>query len=108
MTSIWNPHEKAYPSNKEIMLSWEGNLINKKDRQNFLLSDIEEDATISVTSKNCSIEMRSVEILIDAAHQDDGRPKPVYTTSPRKIYQVSKVLASITPTLNNALLHESL
>ena len=60
MTSIWNPHEKAYPSNKEIMLSWEGNLINKKDRQNFLLSDIEEDATIAVASKIFSMEMQAV------------------------------------------------
>ena len=42
------------------MLKWEGNLINKKGRQHFLLSDIEEDATIAVASKIFSMEMQAV------------------------------------------------
>ena len=49
-TSIWNPHDKAYSSNEESMLYWEGNFIDKKDHQNFLLSEIGEDANIAVTS----------------------------------------------------------
>ena len=39
-TRRWNTHNKAYSSNKESMIDWEGNLIDKKDRQHFLLSDI--------------------------------------------------------------------
>ena len=50
-TSRWNPHYKAYTSNKKIMIYWEGHLIEKKDRQHFLLSEIEEDVTIDLTSK---------------------------------------------------------
>ena len=80
-TRRWNPHDKAYSSNEASMTFWEGNLINKKDRQNFLLSDIEEDATISVTTKICSIDMRVVETLIDAAHQDYGIPMQQEITS---------------------------
>ena len=80
--SRWNPHYKAYASNEEIMLDWEGNLIEKKDRQNFPLSEIDEDATIAVTSKNFSVEMRAVETLIDAAHQDDGIPRIIFHTFP--------------------------
>ena len=80
LTTIkWNPHAKSYSSNEEIMLDWEGNLTNKKDVQHFLLSDIEEYATIAATIKICSMEMRAVETLIDAAHQDDGIPRPVFT-----------------------------
>ena len=52
--------------------------------------------------------MRSVENLIYAAHQDDGRPTPVFTPPPRKVDQVSILLASISPTLDDALLYESL
>ena len=90
------------------MLDWEGNLIDKKDRQHFLLSEIEKDVTIAGTSKFCSMEMRSVETLIDAAHQDYGRPRPVFAPSPREVYQVSTVLASISPTLDDALIYESI
>ena len=59
------------------MLDYGGSLIGKKNCQHFLLSEIEENANISVTSIVCSMEMRAVETLIDAAHQDDGRPRPV-------------------------------
>ena len=94
-TRRWNPHDKAYSLNEERMLYWEGNLIDKKDHHNFLLSETEEDATIAVTSKICSMEMRAVETLIDAAHKDVGIPRPVFTPSPRDVDQMSTVLASI-------------
>ena len=86
------------------MLYWEGNLIGKKYSQNFRTSEIEEYATIFVSSKICSMEMRAVATLIDAAHQDDGRPRSVFAPSPREVDQVSTVLTSILPTLENNLL----
>ena len=54
------------------------------------------------------MEMRAVETLIDAAHQDYERPRPVSTPPPREVDQMSKVLASISPTLDDALLFDSL
>ena len=90
------------------MLDWEVNLVDKKYRQHFLLSKIEEEANIAVTSKFCSMEMQAVKTLVDAAHQDDGRPGPVFTPSPREVDRVSTVLASISPTLEDALLYDSL
>ena len=108
MTRSWNPNEKAYSWNEESMIDCEGKLIDNKDHQQLLLSEIEEYATIAVTTKICSRAMRAVENLIDAAHQDNGRPSPVLTTYPREVDQVSTVLASISPTLDYALLYESL
>ena len=35
--------------------------FDKKDRQHLLLSYIEEDATIAVTRKICSMDMRAVD-----------------------------------------------
>ena len=90
------------------MLDWEGNLIDYKYQHNFLLSDIEEDSTIAVTSKICSMEIRAVETLIDAFHQYDMIPGKCFTPSPRKVDQVSTVLASISPTLDDTLIYESL
>ena len=54
------------------------------------------------------MEMQAVETLIDSAHQDNGIPRKVFTPSPGEVDQVSTVLASISPTLDNALLYESL
>ena len=67
------------------MLDSEGNLTDKEDRQNFLLSEIDEDATIPVTRKIFSMEMRAVRTLIDAAHQYNGIPRPVLTPSTREV-----------------------
>ena len=107
-TSIWNPHDKAYLSSEYSMLNWEVNLIDKKNCLHFLLSDIEKDAIISVTSKICNMEMRAVETLIDESHQYDGRPRPIFIPYPREVDQVSIVLASISLTLDDALLCDSL
>ena len=90
------------------MLDWEGNPINKKDRPHFLLSEIEEDATIAVTSKIFIMEMWTVETFIDADHQDDGRTRPVFKLSTRKADQVYTVLTSISPTLDYAPLYDYL
>ena len=54
------------------------------------------------------MEIRTVEKFIDASHQDDGKPRTVFTTSLREVDQVSRVLASITPTLDDPLIYESL
>ena len=64
--------------------------------------------TIDVTSKIFSMEMRAVETLINADHQDYGRPRPVLSPSPHELDHVSTVLVSISPTLDNALIYDSL
>ena len=66
---------------------------------------MEEDANIAVTSKFFSMEIRTVETLIDGAHQNDGIPRPVFTLSPRKVDQVSTLLTSFSPTLDESLIY---
>jgi hypothetical protein len=43
MPSRWNPHCDVFAANEENMLDWEGNMIEKKDRTQILLSEISED-----------------------------------------------------------------
>ena len=54
------------------------------------------------------MEMRAVETLIYADNKDDGIPRPVFTPSPSEVDQVSTLLASILPTLDNYLLYDFL
>ena len=90
------------------MLDYGGSLIGKKNCQHFLLSEIEEDATIAVTSKMCIMEMQAVETLIYADHQYYGRPRPVFTPSPSEVDQVSTLLNSISQNLDYALIYDFL
>ena len=52
--------------------------------------------------------MQTVETLIDASNQYDGRPRIFFTPFPRKVDQVSSVMASISVTLDNSLIYYSL
>ena len=38
--SQWNPHCDSYTTNKENMLDWEGNMVERKDRVQIVLSEI--------------------------------------------------------------------
>ena len=42
--SRWDPHESAYAHKKAQMLDWQGEMVEHKNRQSILLSNIEEDA----------------------------------------------------------------
>jgi hypothetical protein len=42
-SSTMHPYCDAYASNEENMLDWEGNMVQKRDRLQILLSDIPEE-----------------------------------------------------------------
>ena len=44
--SRWNPHNSAYAHNEANMLDWQGEMVETKDRQTILLSEIEEEEDI--------------------------------------------------------------
>ena len=60
------------------MLNWEGNKIDKSDRQQFLLFDIEEDVVMAASVQIFSMEMRAVETVMDSNNNDYERPLPMY------------------------------
>jgi hypothetical protein len=75
--SRWDPHQESYATNESNMLDWEGNLMTQQDRQQILLSDIQEDGIMAASVSIGSIE----ELVIDAAMErgtDDytGIPHP--------------------------------
>ena len=53
--NTWDPHNNAYTNNKENMLDWQGNMVERRYRKQVILSDIEEDATMaaSVQIRKC-------------------------------------------------------
>ena len=107
--SRWNPHSEAYAANEENMIDWEGNMIEKKDRVQILLSDIEDDPAIAASVQVSSIETRFVDDVIERSHPpDEDAPKPKFTEIPRAADQVSSVLASLSSTLVDQDLYDRL
>ena len=107
--SRWNLHSEAYAANEENMLDWEGNMIEKKDRVQILLSDIEDDPAIAASVQVSSIETRFVDDVIERSHPpDEDAPKPKFTEIPRAADQVSSVLASLSSTLVDQDLYDRL
>ncbi len=49
--SKWNPHSDAYATNEENMLDWEGNMVEKRDRSQILLSEVHEDTAFVETGQ---------------------------------------------------------
>ena len=39
----WNPHDEAFAHNKVSMIDWEGNMVEPRDHQQILLSEVPVD-----------------------------------------------------------------
>jgi hypothetical protein len=55
--SKWDPHQSAYADIEESMLNWEGNMVERRDRKQILLSNIEEDEAMAASVLIGAIEL---------------------------------------------------
>jgi hypothetical protein len=104
--SKWDPHQNAYASNEENMLDWQGEMVEKKYRKRILLSEIKEDEAMSVSMTICSIESRLIDRILE--YDSEEQVSPCYELVPRAADQVSSVLASVDPLLNDQTLYHRL
>jgi hypothetical protein len=107
--SIMNPHCDSYATNEENMLDWEGNMIERKDRVQILLSDIQEDVAMAASVQVSSAEANVIDTLLEtsgAAYDEEAHPcwKPI----PRAADEISSVLAGVSPTLDDQVLYRRL
>ena len=63
-TSWWDPHQMAFAENKENILHWEWNLINRPDRQQILLTDIIEDYAMVASAYVGSVEVKAIDVAL--------------------------------------------
>ena len=79
--SRWDPHNPVYLSNEMNMLDWQGD-EQKRDRQQILLEDIQEDVNLSATSYIGPVETHAIEELLSANHQH--WPEPTFAAVQRR------------------------
>lgn len=103
----FNPHDHSYAINEANMLDWEGNMVERHDRQTVLLSEIEEDTQMSVSMAVSAVETQAVDQRIhsqDEQEQEDECSLPV----PGAASEISSVLAGVSPLLDDAALYKRL
>jgi hypothetical protein len=109
--STMNPHCDAYATNEEnIMLDWEGNMVQKKNRVQILLSDIPEDPAVTASVEISSAEARTIDTVIEGnvASHDENAAHPCWQPISRAADEVSSILASVSPILDDQVLYEHL
>ncbi len=104
----FNPHDDAYAANEESMLDWEGNMIERQHRTQIILSEIEEDENMRVSSVISSIESRTIDSVLDDSDVSEEKVLPTYQPIPRAADEISSVLASVSPIYDDATLYERL
>jgi hypothetical protein len=65
--SNMNPHCDSYATNEENMLDWEGKMIQRKDRVQILLSDIQEDVAMAASIQVSSAEAKVIDNFLETS-----------------------------------------
>ena len=105
----WNPHDEAYAINEENMLDWEGNMIDRKQRTQILLSDIPEDDMMAASVAISSAESNEIDKLLERSGADSEETvNSRWPAIPRCFDQVSSVLGEVSPILDDQVLYQRL
>ena len=99
--SQMNPNCDACATNEANMLDWEGNMVTKKERGQVLLSDIKEDAALAVSVKISSVKTTAIDNVFENHALPNEETHPRWKQIPRASDQVSSLLTSVSPTLND-------
>ena len=104
--SKMNPHCDAYATNEDNMLDWEGNMVQKKDRVRILLSEVAEDAAMAASVQVSSTEAKAIDNVFKSNNvSHDEEAHPCWQPIPRAANEVSSVLTSVSPTLDDNVLY---
>lgn len=105
----WDPHAHAWRLNEESMLDWQGDMIERQDRQQVLLSDVKQDMAMAASLGIGSVETCAIDSNLERRYlASSENVQPPYPRIPSQCDQVSSVLAGIDPCLNDEVLYKRL
>ena len=101
----WNPHDKAFAHNEAAMINWEGNMVEPKDRQQILLSEVPVDDQYEASSAQVSnAENEQIDQKFEQLTSNE-QVDAVYDGSPGECNEIASLLAAISPTLHDQTLY---
>ena len=90
------------------MRDWEGNMVERRHRTQVLLSDVEENANMSVSAVISSIESRTINRVLEVEDVLEEKVAPMYQPIPRGADEIASVFAGVSPILDDVTLYERL
>ena len=100
----WNPHSDAYGTNEDDMLDYEGNMKEKKDRQQILLSEIDvTSSSVESAYRVSKVEARILEERLEELEPsfDGGKTiEKCYQHIPKECDEVGALLSSVSCALD--------
>jgi hypothetical protein len=77
--------------NEENMLDWEGNMVQRRDRVQILLSNIPEGDAMTASVQVSSTEARTIDTVLEGniASHDENAAHPCWQPTPRAADKVS-------------------
>jgi hypothetical protein len=87
------------------MLDWEGNMVKWQDRKQILLSDIKGDDVMATSVQIGSIEVKAIDLVMETMDETWEQPQAWYEHVPQEADQVSSILVSVLPILNDQTLY---
>ena len=107
--SRWNPHCDSYAQNKENMLDWEGNMVERKDRMQILINDLPDGAKTVGSTQISKFESARIDAIVEArAAEACEEIETAYRAVPAEADEVSAVLSGVSPNLVDAKLLDHL
>ena len=85
------------------MLDWQVNILAKQDRQRIVLSDVEADPMMIASLQISKDESNFIDDVIDQSMTNTEKTLPFKV--PKAVDQVSSVLASVDPLLNETTMY---
>ena len=104
--SRWDPHNDSYAHNESQMIDWQGEMVEPKNRQTIMLSEVEEDPEIAAACYIGHVESQRVIELLDRNTVDEHDSPN--TTVKKEKDEIASVLLNVNPLLTDESLYERL
>ena len=100
MLAYHQVQEAITSENKENMLDWEGNMVERKDRMQILIDDLPDGAKTDGSTQISSVELARIDAIVEArAAEACEEIETPYHAVPAKADEVSAVLSRVSPNL---------
>ena len=101
-------HDEFYTTNKDSMLDWEVQMIEKNHRANIILSKVEEKKSMDASVKLSGIESRAIYCYLYTGDYKDDKVNPCYGTVPHTADEILSILGAVSLLIDNMDLYEQL
>ena len=105
---LWKPHDDTYAYNEDSILDWEVYIIPPTERTHFVMSEVDENTTMSDAILISPQEIASIDHAMDSREDHDDEFDHAFETVPRDANRITRTLNTVSPILDDKLMLDRL